>query len=274
MSTDINEITKYPILMVHGIGYRDRGKGYYWGRISDAYIKAGAAVYYGEQDAWGSIHNNALTLRETIDKIISESGSEKVNIIAHSKGGLEARYLATELGYADRIASITTISTPHRGSKVMNSAMGILRPLMWIAGFAVDVFFKAQGDSNPDFFQTCDQLTTKKMAEFNDNCPDDDRIYYQSYASVMKSPASDIIMAFQNAVVYLFERENDGLISPKSAEWGNFKGILRGNTRRGISHADVVDIRRKPFSQVEGEGVKDIVDEYIKILYDIKELGF
>lgn len=266
--------TKYPILLVHGIGYRDRGKDYYWGRISGKFKEAGATVYFGEQDAWGTIHNNALTLQEMLRKIMDETGAEKVNIIAHSKGGLEARYLASALGCAGRIASITTISTPHHGSKVLDTAMKILRPLMWVAGFVVDAVFKALGDKKPDFFLVCSQMTTKNMIRFNKDHPDDDRIYYQSFASVMRSPASDILMAFQNAVVYCFEGENDGLLSPKSAEWTNFKGIWKGNTRRGISHADLVDIRRRPFSKSEGDGVNDIVYEYLKILTGLKDTGF
>ena len=50
----------------------------------------------------------------------------KFNIIAHSQGGLDARYLATVLGESHRIASITTISTPHHGTVVSDAYTGIV----------------------------------------------------------------------------------------------------------------------------------------------------
>lgn len=62
----------------------------------------------------------------------------------------------------------------------------------------------------------------------------------------MKSPFSDITLAIPNLVVGWIEGENDGLLTPKSAIWGELHGIFRGNGRRGISHADEVDMRRRP----------------------------
>src|SRR5436190_277798 len=40
----------------------------------------------------------------------------KVIIIAHSMGGLDARYMISRLGMADRVAALVTLSTPHHGS--------------------------------------------------------------------------------------------------------------------------------------------------------------
>ncbi len=50
-----------------------------------------------------------------IKEILEETGSDKVNIIAHSKGGLDSRYAISCLGAAPYVASLTTINTPHRG---------------------------------------------------------------------------------------------------------------------------------------------------------------
>ena len=48
-------------------------------------------------------------------QIIQKTGCEKVNIIAHSKGGLESRYAISQLGLSPYVASLTTINTPHHG---------------------------------------------------------------------------------------------------------------------------------------------------------------
>lgn len=44
--------TKFPILLVHGIGFRDNQLLNYWGRIPEALKKEGATIYYGGQDSW------------------------------------------------------------------------------------------------------------------------------------------------------------------------------------------------------------------------------
>src|SRR5207245_6473457 len=45
---------------------------------------------------------------------------EPVNLIAHSMGGLDARYMITHLGMAEHVRSLTTVSTPHRGTYLVD----------------------------------------------------------------------------------------------------------------------------------------------------------
>ena len=85
--------TKYPILMVHGMGFRDRKYLNYWGRIPKILKENGADIYYGHQDSNGSIETNAYVLKDTVVDILTGTGADKVNIIAHSKVGLDARYM-------------------------------------------------------------------------------------------------------------------------------------------------------------------------------------
>lgn len=44
--------TKYPIVFIHGTGFRDRKWLNYWGRIPKLLIQNGCEVYYGNQDSW------------------------------------------------------------------------------------------------------------------------------------------------------------------------------------------------------------------------------
>ena len=115
--------TKYPILMIHGVGFRDLKWPLYWGRIPAALERTGAVLFYGQQDCWARIEDNAKTIKARIRQILEETNSEKINIVAHSKGGLEARMAASSLGMGDKIASITTIGTPHRGSKTIDKLL-------------------------------------------------------------------------------------------------------------------------------------------------------
>ena len=87
--------THYPLVLVHGVFFRDRKHFNYWGRIPGELIRNGATVYYGGQQSAASTENAAKELR-----IVEETGCGKVNIIAHSKGGLEARWAVFRRGCA------------------------------------------------------------------------------------------------------------------------------------------------------------------------------
>ncbi len=106
--------TRYPLLLIHGLNCRDDWIFPYWGRVAEILRAHGAAVFLSGQDAWGSVPGNARVLRRRGEDILAETGGGKLNLIAHSKGGLEARYLISTLGFAEKTASLTTICTPHQ----------------------------------------------------------------------------------------------------------------------------------------------------------------
>ena len=265
---------KYPVLFVHGMGFRDHKHLGYWGRIPKIFEQAGCRVFFGNQDSNASIETNGEHIARRIDEIIAQTGAEKINIIAHSKGGLDSRYAISVLGKGDKVASLTTLSTPHHGSKTVDLLKIFPDFLVKFCCFFVNVWFRMIGDKKPDTYCAIHSFTTESAKRFNKQTPDHEGIYYQSYAFVMKKATSDIFMWFTNLVVFAIEGENDGLLTPSSAKWGDFKGIYRGVTNRGISHCDEVDMRRRRLSKKVGDGVSDIVDVYKTILCDLQEKGF
>ena len=271
----MDHLTKYPILMLHGVGFRDLKWPLYWGRIPAALRAMGAELYYGQQDSWARVEENAKTVKARIRQILDETGAEKVNIIAHSKGGLEARMAASSLGMDGQIASITTIGTPHRGSKTIDRLLKAPDSLFNIAAFAVDNWIGLIGDTKPDFIAVCRDFSTAWAEEFNRENPDVPGVWYQSYAGVMRSPLSDIHLSTANGIVKLIEGENDGLVTVASARWGEKFTLLTGRTRRGVSHYDEIDFRRAPLSYApDGDGVADICDVYRQIAADLAARGF
>jgi len=265
--------TKYPVVLIHGAGFRDLKWPVYWGRIPAALEAEGAVIFYGLQDCWAGIETNAQAVAERIDEILLESGCGKVNIIAHSKGGLDARMAASSFGCGEKIASITTIASPHHGSKTLDKLFVIPRPVWNIAAFAVNNWIRVVGDKRPDFLRLCEDLTTEHMRSFNEKNPDVPGIFCQSFACVMSRPFSDINLSTANAVVKRIEGENDGLVSVSSARWGEEFHVLRSNTARGISHLDAIDLRRSPLNKKKGPGVSDICEVYIDIVRGLKERG-
>ena len=265
--------TAYPIVLIHGAGFRDLRWPVYWGRIPGALEKRGAVVRYGLQDCWASVETNAAAVAARIDAILAETGAARVNLIAHSKGGLEARMAASSLGYGAKIASITTIATPHRGSKTLDKLMTLPRGVFSLAAFAVDNWIRVVGDKKPDFLKVCEGFTTGAMEKFNRENPDVPGVFYASYACVMSHPFSDINLSTANFVLSRIEGPNDGLVSVESASWGEHVHILRSPVFRGISHLDAIDLRRAPFTRKQGEGVRDICRVYVEIAEGLKARG-
>ena len=266
--------TKYPILLIHGMGARDRKRLSYWGRIPTALRKNGAKVFFGGQDSNGSLETNAKTLCGAVERVIAETGSEKLNIIAHSKGGLEARYMISCHGLADRVASLTTLSTPHHGSITMDYVMKLPKVLLKIGSAIADIWFRILGDEEPDTYSCLELFTTACAERFNANTPDADGVYYQSYSFVMNKWYSDLAMAFSYMVVRFFEGENYGHLAPRATSWTNFRGIYRGAGARGVSHCQQVNLARNRLNITDGEKIMDITEFYVNLAEELKESGF
>lgn len=268
--------TRYPLLLLHGMGFRD-GKICYWGRIPRVLEKNGASIFYGFQDANASVMKNAQTIAVSLEKALSESGAEKVNIIAHSKGGLEARYLISSMGFADRVASLTTISTPHNGSAAIDKVLRHFRPAIYAGSRITDIIKRIGGDVSPDTYRCICEFSTDFMKKFNEENPDSPDIRYMSCAFVMKNIFSDITMAFPYICVKAMSGDNDGFLTPEEVRHGEFLGTFTGTGRRGISHCDEVDLRRKKLSgniPKDRYSISDIADFYTELVSMLKEKGF
>ena len=88
-----NMKTKYPIILVHGIIVKELKFFKAFGKIEKTLKDEGFSVYTSLTDGFGSISNNANQLKKQILKILEEEKVTKVNLIGHSKGGLDCKYL-------------------------------------------------------------------------------------------------------------------------------------------------------------------------------------
>jgi triacylglycerol lipase len=267
--------TRYPILLVHGIGLSDHRWFNYWGRIPKALENEGAVLFYGKQSAWGSIESNALFLKGRVEAILKETKAAKVNIIAHSKGGLESRYLISTLGMGGKIASLTTVATPHQGSKIMDLYVRSHPAIPRFAAFFLDFFSRTPKTGREDPIVRATQTSPEAMERFNRANPDFPGTFYQSYVFMMQSPRSDAFFRFRYPKIKALEGDNDGLVSVESAKWGEFHGPFHGAGIRGISHLDEIDFRRRNLSAKKGTpGITDIRHVYAGIAAGLKAKGF
>ncbi len=231
--------TKYPILLVHGIIIKDKFFIKTFGKIDTNLKKAGFKVYKSNVDGFGTIANNAVMLKEEVLKILEVENTTKVNIIAHSKGGLDAKYMILNLGMEDMVASLTTLCTPHKGSPI---AKNILRGPKWIlkwVAFWLNFWYRIFGDKNPDSLAVCMELA-KKRPVVEETFDISKKIYCQSYSSNMKRAKDDFVMGIPLMFFYHFEKgaDCDGLVGKKSTIFGEYKGDAINDS---ISHSEIID---------------------------------
>ena len=261
--------TKYPLLLVHGVFFRDNRLFNYWGRIPKELELNGATVFYGNHESASSIENCANQLAERIRKITHETGCEKVNVIAHSKGGLDMRYALENLGVSHLVASLTTINTPHRGCQFADYLLGeIPEKVKNKIASTYDKTLHKLGDESPDFMAAVNNLTASFCEELDKKMPQPDGVFCQSIGSVMaKASSGSFPLNLSYHLVRFFDGENDGLVCEKAFSWGEKYTLIRPVGDKGVSHADIIDLTRQ---NVEGFDVREF---YINLVNDLKNRG-
>jgi len=254
---------KYPIILIHGTAASDNSL--FWGRIPKTFRENNISFYYGKTDGWGTVENNARMLKRNLTDLAEKTGTDKFNLIAHSKGGIDARYFISTLAGDKMVASLTTLSTPHLGTPIADYLMekhlsddSVTKKLIQHISFLF-------GGQSPSPVELIRDLSEKKMLAFNRLNPDMDNVFYQSFASTMKKPQDDLLYAL--SFKYLTRRagENDGMIPLQNAIWGaKFEHI---HNSQGISHAGITDITRKNIGNVH------IPQTYLDIASGLSKLG-
>lgn len=283
--------TRYPLLLVHGVFFRDTNFFNYWGRIPEALEKNGARIHYGNHHSASSVEASGKELAERIRRVVEETGCEKVNLIAHSKGGLDCRYAIAMAGAAPYVASLTTINTPHRGCEFADYLLNKMpESLQKQAEKAYNGAMRAFGEESPDFLSAVDNLTarychalsealeaqeealyadslTNSHADFTADSPRN-AIYRQSVGSRLDHASGGAFpLNFTYHLAAHFDGPNDGLVSEKSFQWGEDYIFLTPKGKNGISHGDMIDLNR-----IDPDGF-DVREFYVGLVSGLKQRG-
>jgi len=238
--------TKYPIVLSHGMGAHadNLGIGYWYG-IPGALEDEGADVYISDQMAMQGTAYRAQEVKAYVQYVLAVTGKSKVNIIGHSHGTLDTRYMISNLGMASKVASYTSIAGPHRGSSVADVILGVLPDSgEWLVSGLVDTIYDWIFGDKSNSIQGARDLSTSYMKNtFNPNTPNMSGIYYQSWAAKIKTITADFLIAEPTFLLMLFyEGDNDCLVSVNSAKWGTYRGVQSGAWWcGGVSHFNIVD---------------------------------
>lgn len=148
-------------------------------------------------------------------KFLSRIQADRIDLIAHSMGGLDSRYLIHHLDPMHRVRSLTTLATPHYGSPL--ATWSIEKP---------NVLFRLMYKlAAPAVYN----LTPEFCARFNQEISNRADVHYTSYASAR--PASDmpLILRPWTRMIAADSGDNDGMVSVASAQWGTFQGTLQAD---------------------------------------------
>ncbi len=251
--------TKHPIVLVHGFmaSYSTGGAGMFY--IVRALEKDGHVTYFSETPPFSSTEQRSVAIEEYLEDLLVATGAEKVNLIAHSMGGLDSRYLISKNGLdrSDIVASLTTLGTPHRGTKLADIAGEL--PSSWdkvldaLASIYGKNISQSASDNTTDFRGALDSLSEKEAVNFNQLHPNVAGVKYQSYAGIgtitgIANPLApevcdDKILSNEGTYARLSAvfwpivpviaeigftdtEPNDGLILVRSAKWGDFLGCI------------------------------------------------
>ncbi|MEZ4472796.1 MAG: triacylglycerol lipase [bacterium] len=283
--------TKYPVVLAHGF---DASPSNRWGfyQLVEALEADGHTVIVAEVPPYQGVRQRAAYLARFLDEALESH--DKVNILAHSMGGLDSRYVVSALGYGDRVASVTTISTPHHGSGVADVLLGVLPGVTddlvnALAALWGRTYSEVSDDA--DLRQALVDISEDATPAFNAEVPDVEGVFYQSWAGVssvfgilnpkdvgacegklLRHPGTADKMDATLVPMAGFVAHgtkllpNDGMVTVESAKWGLFRGCIPAD------HLDEV-------GQVKDDGADphtgfDHVRFYRGVVFDLAARGF
>jgi triacylglycerol lipase len=247
-----------PIVFLHGLfGYsRVRLGGWtfasYFANIPTLLEKAGNRVHVSQVHPIGSVAERAAQVKNFLTRV---SPQEPVHLFAHSMGGLDARYMISRLGMADKVLTLTTIGTPHRGTAFADWGV---RRFERLVGPALDLF----GFS----FQAFHDLTTANCLRFNEEIVDSSQVRYFSVAGQHVSGWHSPEWQLPHRIVAQAEGSNDGVVSVSSATYGERCEIWEGD------HLSLVNWLN-PFSNMRGL-CEERTPYYARLVQRLVELGY
>ncbi|MFZ5477721.1 MAG: esterase/lipase family protein [Myxococcota bacterium] len=273
--------TRYPVLLLHGLGGADAfaGVSYYFG-VPELLEEAGYLAFTPAVEPFADTPTRALQLQEQLRALVEAGEGRRFNVIAHSQGGLDARYLASVLGEGDRIVSIDMVATPNHGTQVADVLYGTVEDgpvdAYWVdLGAQAFAAIYGIGEDDQSLVESMGQLTTETMAAFNDEVPDVPGIYYATWAGhscgtlepdcqdAHGGEVVDPLLEPLYVILWLYGMDNDGMVPVESVAWGDYRGEIDAD------HADEIG----QFQDLDNPAF-DHVEFYLGEVERLKGMGF
>ncbi|HBY86462.1 MAG TPA: lipase [Colwellia sp.] len=167
--------TKYPIVLVHGLSGFDTALADYFYGVKGALAAVGSVqVYTPQVSGYETSEARGEELLTYLEELSAITGSTKFNLIGHSQGGIDSRYVASIR--PDLVASVTSVGSPHFGSGTADFIKDSpLEGITLSIGNAVGTFLAAAtGDSSQqaNAMGSLEALNSTDAAIFNAKYPE------------------------------------------------------------------------------------------------------
>jgi triacylglycerol lipase len=220
----------YPIVLSHGIARFDflreslirrlqlfladftfaPDRTHYFKGIATHLTKAGFDTYHTGVSFASGLEIRARELRDEISRILVLSGKDKAHIIGHSMGGLDSRHMIVHEGMGDKVASLTTIGTPHMGTSFAD----------WGLTHGGDQLIRTLRKTlNLEGFLTLTIEERRAFNEFARNQEARNDVFYQTYAASQEPARIFAPLRLSWKIISRVEGDNDGLVSVESQRW-------------------------------------------------------
>ncbi len=254
--------SKHAIVLAHGFDASPTNRWSFY-KVEDTLRADGHVVHAAQVSPYKPVPERAKELEQhvqiAIDMCRAQPGCDasKVHIVAHSMGGLDARYLVSKLGWGDRVATLTTISTPHRGSRIADVLVKAIPDdfegaVNALASVWARTFTSVDLAADSDVVGALTSISETYTAEhFNQEVLDDPRVTYLSWAGVSnvagipgphdydacegnfnprwhtRDVMDASLVAASAFVAHGTALEaNDGMVMVEHAKWGKFMGCI------------------------------------------------
>lgn len=249
----------YPIVLAHGFFGFEEFAGvdfitYFYGVRDDLAARGEPLVFTPAVDPFNDSEHRGEELLAHVLRILEETGHERVNLIGHSQGGLDARYVASVR--PDLVASVTTFATPHRGTRIADVVLELVADerlqalvdrIVQLVGMPL---WDAAGNET-SLFASMRQLSTAEMDAFNARHPNQPTVAYYSltgrtdghdgFPDCQVTGSPDFVRRYRftldpvEPLLDIAEQivdggseniANDGLVRVRDARWGRFLGCV------------------------------------------------
>ena len=269
----------YPIVLAHGFfGFNDfAGAGFltYFYNVKD-YLQAHdePLVFTPAVDPFNTSDFRGAQLASYVEEILKATGHEKVNIIGHSQGGLDARVVANLR--PDLVASVVTVATPHEGSQVADvvldlvsdpNAQDAINDLLVLLG--APLYDQIGNETN--VILPLKLFSQPGIAAFNKAHKDEPGVFYASIGGRTDWALSG---SECNPDVKLpFITDWQGKLDPVDPLLSVFEGILDGGFGESIPNDGLVRVAASKRGEFWGCVPADHLDEVGQLLGDSPGLG-
>jgi triacylglycerol lipase len=223
----------YPIVLVHGFlgfgeirffGWRFR----YFRGVAEAMAETGATVHIVTLPAAASVEERARVLADAVRAL----PAPRVHLVAHSMGGIDARYAIARLGLIDRVASLVTIGTPHHGTPL--ARLGNLLPVAGLRRVVTRVGYRTEA---------IEGLTPERMTRFNEEVPDHPDVYYGCVVGSARWRGSHPGLWTGHVLMGRRAGVSDGVVPVASQRWGEVIAQLDADHWAQIGWSRAFDAR-------------------------------